>query len=79
MQAYIYLPLLDTKFPANIRIYLSFFVDLASCDLFTDEEIFRQVFLFEPAYGLDPYDDSFDSIGFGSASIIFNMGDLAVV
>jgi len=79
MQVYIYLPLLDIKFPANIRVFLSFFTDLASCNLFTDEAIFQQVFYFEPTLGLDPYNDSFDTLGFGSASMVYNLGDLAII
>jgi hypothetical protein len=44
MQMYVYLPLLDISFPGNIRMFLQFFMGLASCDLFTDEEIFKTVF-----------------------------------
>jgi hypothetical protein len=52
---------------------------LASCDLFTNEEIFAKVFFFTPTVGLEPYNDNFESLGFESASMIYNLGDLAVI
>lgn len=79
MQMYVYLPLLAITFPGNIHMFLQFFMGLASCDLFTDEEIFKTAFNYNPTVGLDSYNDNFDSLGFGSASIVYNLGDLAVI
>jgi hypothetical protein len=79
MQMYVYLPLLDISFPGNIRMFLQFFMGLASCDLFTNEEIWRTVFHFEPSQGMEPYNDNFDALGFETSSIIYNLGDLAII
>jgi hypothetical protein len=60
-------------------MFLNFFMGLASCDLFTNEEIFANVFFFTPTVGLEPYNDNFENLGFESASMIYNLGDLAVI
>jgi hypothetical protein len=52
---------------------------LASCDLFTNEEVLTNVFLFSPTVGLEPYNDNFENLGFETSSIIYNLGDLAVI
>jgi hypothetical protein len=79
MQMYVYLPLLDITFPGNIRTFLQFFMGLASCDLFTNEEVFTNVFFFTPTVGLEPYNDNFENLGLDSASMVYNLGDLAVI
>ena len=79
MQLYVYLPLYSITFPGNLQKFLLFFMDIASGDLFTSEEMFMKWFFFNPVEGLDSYNDNFDALGFGTSNIIFNMGDLAVI
>ena len=40
IQLYVYLPLFNIEFPANLSGFLKFFMGLAAMDLFTNETIF---------------------------------------
>ena len=48
-------------------------------DLFTNDTIFKEVLNYNPTSGLDPYNDSFNDLGFDSMSMVYNLGDLSII
>ena len=58
---------------------LKTFLDLAVLDIFTSEEIFSETFNYTPTIGLEEYGDRFTLLGYDTMSVVYNLGDLAII
>jgi hypothetical protein len=61
------------------QVFCLFFTGFASADLFTSDEFFTEVLHFYPTVGLEPYNDNFDELGFGTKSMVYNLGDISII
>ena len=48
-------------------------------DLLTTEEFFQVQLDFNPKYGLEPYSEHFQNVGYDTGSFLINLGDFALI
>jgi hypothetical protein len=81
IQPYVYTPLFENTLPGNLSSFLKFFMGIASCDLVTNDYVFVEILYYEPTseQTLTPYNESFEDLGFETKSMVYNLGDLALI
>ena len=75
---YVHFPLFDLVYPGNIFAVMQIFIDIASLDLFTNEELWEDTFNYVPVDGMDEYNERFSLLGYDSQSTIYNLGDISL-
>jgi len=72
IQIILYLPLYRMATPGNTQIFFSFLMQIASFDYFPSDLVYTDFYPKKP----DPINENFNSSGFSTTLILFNLGSL---
>jgi len=54
-------------------------MNLAQMDLFTSEDTYSQILMYNPTVGMEEFGTRLPMVGYDTTSMVYNMGDTGVI